>query len=130
MSATRGKDAAVVRPKILIVDDERDLVDTCVRLLAPRGYTCSRAYTGTQAIALIDAEPFDLVLTDLHLPVLGGLSVLAHARGKTPPIPGVLMTAYGSPRTAGHAYDAGALSYVAKPFSAAELIGAIDRALG
>jgi CheY-like chemotaxis protein len=59
------------------------------------------AYTGQQAIDLIDREHPDPVVTDFHLPDLDGLSVLRHARAQSPPIPGILMSAYGSPPVAG-----------------------------
>jgi CheY-like chemotaxis protein len=112
---------------ILIVDDERDLVATCVRLLSPRGYACLSAYSGQQAIELISREQPDVVLTDLYLPDVDGLSVLRHARAQVPPIPGILMTAYASPPSMGRAYDAGATIYLAKPFPNVALLEAIER---
>ena len=118
-----------MRQKILIVDDEPDLVATCVRLLAPRGYLCLRAHTAREAVVLIDAERPDLVLADFHLPDLDGLNVLTHARAMTPPVPGILMTADGSARTVQRAYDTGGISYLPKPFSASRLIEAVDLAL-
>jgi CheY-like chemotaxis protein len=115
--------------KILIVDDERDLVANLIRLLSPRGYACLPAYTGHQGIELINQEHPDLVLTDLYLPDVDGLSVLRHAREHVPPVPGILMTAYTSPPTTSRAYDAGATLYLAKPFSNVALMEAIERVL-
>ena len=114
---------------VLIVDDEADLVDTCFRLLVARGYVCARADTGGAAITLIDEGHPDLVLSDFQLPDVDGLAVLAHARAKTPAIPGILMTAYKSARTVKQAGDSGPLGYLAKPFSASELIAAVKAAL-
>ena len=115
--------------RILIVDDERDLVETCVRLLVRRDYVCLQAYTGRHGIALIDQEQLDLVLTDLYLPDVDGLSVLRHAREHAPPIPGILMTAYTSSETITRAYEAGAMLCLPKPFSNVVLLETVSRAL-
>jgi two-component system chemotaxis response regulator CheY len=118
-----------VGQKILIVHDERDLVGGLVRVLVPRGHACPTAYTGCQGIELIDQQHPDVVLTDFYLPDMDGLSVLRHARGHVPPIPGILMTAYTSPPNVNRAYDAGATLYLAKPFSNVALVEAIERIL-
>ena len=116
-------------PKILIVDDEQDLVETCMRVLNRRGNTCVCAYTGRQGIVIIDRERPDLVLSDLSLPDVDGLSVLRHARAQSPTIPGILMTAYTSPQTITRARDAGGVVVLPKPFSNVELLEVIDRTL-
>lgn len=114
---------------VLIVDDEPDLVESCVRLLVPFGYFCLRAHTGQDAIALIDRDHPSLVLTDLYLPDVDGVSVLSHARAQAPPIPCILMTAHISRQTVSHVYDTGAIVYLPKPFSRGALIEAVGRAL-
>ena len=68
------------KAKILIVDDERDLVDAYVRLLERAGHRCVGAFDAREAIELIDSDPPDLVLTDLSLPDSNGLEVIRHAR--------------------------------------------------
>ena len=124
-----AESAPQLRHVVLIVDDEPDLVDTFTRLLVARGYDCLRAHQAKDAIALIDEARPDLVIADLHLPDLDGLAVLAHARARASPIPGILMTAYSSGRAAMAAYDAGAILYLAKPFSVSQLIAAVDAIL-
>src|ERR1039458_10277841 len=62
--------------KILIVDDERDLVDAYVRLLERSGYRCTGAFDANQAIQMIDAESPDLVITDLSLPDNSGVEIV------------------------------------------------------
>jgi CheY-like chemotaxis protein len=79
---------------ILVVDDEPDLVANCERLLQRAGHESRRAHTGPDAIALIDRERLDLVVADLRLPGVDGLAVVRHARGRVPPIPVILITAY------------------------------------
>jgi CheY-like chemotaxis protein len=116
-------------PTILIVDDELDMAATCVRLLTWRGYTCLTAHTGAEAIARMDTEAPDLVITDLHLPGMDGLAVTRHARSRVPAIPVILFTAYASGAAEGESYGAGASFYLAKPFLNAELLRLVERAL-
>jgi CheY-like chemotaxis protein len=115
---------------ILIVDGERDLVATCVRLLARRGYGCLPAYTGRDAMDRIARERPDLVLTEFSLPDIDGLSVLRETRKQSPPAVGVLMSGFMSPATIRRAFEAGAAFHLAKPFSNAALLETVTRALG
>jgi CheY-like chemotaxis protein len=115
--------------KILVVDDEPDLVDTCQRLLSRSGDTSLVALTGPAAIALIDREHPDLVVTDLRLPGVDGLAVVRHARAHEPPIPAILMTAYDSETARSAARAAGVTVYLAKPFSNASFLEAVRDAL-
>lgn len=124
-----GDERLIVTPKVLIVDDERDLVVTCVRLLRQLGHTCLAAHTGPEAIGLIDAERPNLVVTDLRLPVGSGLAVARHARRASPPVPVILTTAYVSRETRQEAQEAGAAVYLPKPFSTAEFLDAVRCAL-
>jgi CheY-like chemotaxis protein len=121
--------AGAVTPKILIVDDEADMAVTCARLLTWRGYTCLIAQAGADAIARMDTEAPDLVITDLHLPGMDGLAVTRHARNRRPAIPVILMTAYASAAAEGESFGAGATYYLAKPFLNAQLVELVQRAL-
>lgn len=114
---------------ILVVDDEPDLVANCERLLRRVGHASLRAHTGPDAMALIDREKPDLVVTDLRLPVADGLAVARHARGHVPPIPVILITAYDSPQARSAARESGAGVYLAKPFSNAAFLEAVLRVL-
>jgi len=114
---------------ILVVDDEPDLVANCERLLRPLGHVWLSATTGLDAIALIDREGPDLVVTDLRLPGADGLAVARHARAHVPPIPVILITAYDSTRARSAASDAGVGAYLPKPFANAALLNAVRRLL-
>jgi CheY-like chemotaxis protein len=114
---------------ILVVDDEPDLVVNCERLLQREGHSCLQAHTGLDAIGLIDRERPDLVVTDLRLPGAGGLTVARHARSRVPPIPVILITAYDSPQARIAAKESGVAGYLAKPFSNAAFLDAVERAL-
>jgi CheY-like chemotaxis protein len=124
-----GDERLIVVPKTLIVDDEPDLVVTCVRLLRPLGHICLTASTGRDAIRLIDAERPNLVVTDLRLETEDGLEVARYARGVRPPIPVILITAYASRETWREAQEAGAAIYLPKPFSTVQFLGAVRHAL-
>ena len=122
------KDSSVTRI-ILVVDDEPDLVVSCERLLQRVGHKSLRAHTGPEAMALIDREKPDLVVADLRLPGADGLAVTRHARRHVPPIPVILITAYDSPEARRAATENGAEVYLAKPFSNAAFLDAIQRVL-
>lgn len=125
-----GDDRLIVTPKTLIVEDEPDLLETCARLLQQAGHTCLTAHTGRDAIALIDAERPNLVVTDFRLPTMDGLAVARHARRSSPPMPVVLITGYTSSEAQREARAAGASVFLPKPFSAFEFMEAVNRALG
>lgn len=124
-----GAERLIVSPKTLVVDDEPDLLETCARLLRQAGHTCLTAHSGREAIALIDAERPNLVVTDLRLPTIDGLAVARHARRISPPPPVIFFTAYSSPYAKREAQEAGATIFLPKPFSAAEFLDAVGRAL-
>jgi two-component system, NtrC family, response regulator HydG len=115
--------------KILVVDDEPDMVSTCARLLKRLGYDCLTAQNGPEAIQLINEQHPDLVVTDLQLPVGDGFEVSRYVRRSLPQTPVIVITAYHTPDTVGQAYANGATAYLSKPFSNAEFSEAVRRAL-
>ncbi len=115
--------------KVLVVDDELDLVDTCARLIEGLGYICLKAFDGPEAIAMIDAEHPDLIVTDFNLPHGDGLEILRRAREKPLQIPVIMMTGYHTADVAQAASDAGARAYLRKPFLTRELTQAVCSAL-
>jgi CheY-like chemotaxis protein len=116
-----------VAERILVVDDEPDMVATCAQILTGHGYHCLTASAGSDAIAMIDAEQPDLVVTDLHMPGIDGLAVARHAREREAPIPVVLITAW--PPARGARDDPPATARLAKPFANADLVASVRRAL-
>jgi DNA-binding NtrC family response regulator len=115
--------------RILAVDDEPEMLDTVRRILGRAGHEVVARGAGAAAVETLDTERFDLVLTDLMMPGVDGMAVLAAARRACPEAPVVLMTAYATVETAVAAMRSGAWDYVAKPFSMQELRVVIDRAL-
>jgi DNA-binding response OmpR family regulator len=118
-----------VRARILIVDDERDLVDAYVRLLERSGHQCVGAFDANEAIRVIDAESFDLVITDLSLPDSSGIEIVRHARAKSRETPIIVMSGHNTPDVNEAARAAGANISLLKPVSIAELQRVIGEAL-
>ncbi len=114
---------------ILIVDDERDLVDSYTRMLARSGYCCLPAFDGEQAMALFDREHPDLILTDLNLPVASGIEVIRHAHETSPNTPIVAITGYSACGMTDAAQAAGANVCLQKPVGLAELDAVVRTAL-
>jgi DNA-binding NtrC family response regulator len=117
------------KAKILIVDDERDLVDAYVRLLERAGHRCIAAFDANEAIQLIDAESPDLVITDLSLPDSSGIEIIHHIRAKSQTLPIIVMSGHNTPELNEAAHAAGANVSLLKPVSIVALQRVITEAL-
>lgn len=106
---------------ILVVDDEITVRRALERFLAPKGYQVITASDGEEAISKLQDHPVDLVLTDLGMPGLGGLEVLAAAKAVDPRPEVIVMTGQGSIDTAVDSMKNGAYDYVCKPFQLKEI---------
>ncbi|HEX2502003.1 MAG TPA: response regulator [Methylomirabilota bacterium] len=116
---------------ILLVDDEPDLLASWERVLRPLGHVCLPASTGSDAIALIDREAPDLVVTDLRLPGgVDGLAVARHARAHIPPIAVFVISAHDTDHAREAAREIGVSAFLAKPLSNATFREAVQRVLG
>jgi len=102
--------------RILVVDDERDICRALEFLLSREGYKVVTAYSGEDALKKIEAEEFDLVITDLKMEGLNGMEVLERAVVLRPNLIVVIMTAFGSVESAVEAMKKGAGDYIVKPF--------------
>lgn len=114
--------------KILIVDDEREALENCRRILSRVPYDCVVASDPNDALDMIERERPGLVLTDLRMPKLDGIEVLAAVKRKDPSALVVLMTAHATIETAVTAMRRGAFDYIAKPFTGDELVQVARRA--
>lgn len=107
--------------KILIIDDEKSILDLLKVVFKKEGYQVATVLSASKALELIKEENFDLVLSDIKLPEMNGLEILKLIKEKNPELPVVMMTAYGTIKQAVEALKAGALDYVLKPFDVEEL---------
>src|SRR5215467_12361625 len=109
--------------RILVVDDEPDLVATYKRLLQRKGYRVVSAGSCRDGLMVVEREPLSLVLTDLRLLDGDGLDVVRAARRTIPsPTPALVVTGFASDVGRSAALAAGAAGYLAKPFGAAALV--------
>jgi len=116
--------------KILVVDDEEGIRRQLTAILREEGYSAESAANGTEAIALMKKQYFDIVITDLMMPGIDGMELLRHIKKDYPNTVVVMITAHGSERIAVEAIKAGAYDYIPKPFSyAEEMLTVIERAV-
>ena len=114
---------------ILVVDDERSIQVGLRGLLAKEGHEVITAGSGEEALRLLNSHAFDLVLTDLRMPGLDGLSLLKRVKERHPDACVIMMTAYGSEKVAVEAMKAGAHDYIVKPFDNEEVKVLVRQAL-
>ena len=112
---------------ILVVDDEPAVRFSLVELLEAAGHSVRAAEHGPAALEALAEEPADLVLSDLRMPALDGLALMAEVRARHPATVFVLMTAYGDERTAVAALKEGAYDYLPKPFDNEEVRSLVRR---
>jgi two-component system response regulator HydG len=116
-------------PRILIVDDQRNMRSTTALVLRQAGYEVAEADSGEAALSRLLSEPFDVVLTDLKMAPLDGIAVLRGALEVSPSTQVIVMTGYGTVESAVAAMQQGAHDYVSKPFKEDELLVRVQRAL-
>jgi len=116
-------------PKVLVVDDEKVIREILADFLAMEGFAVRTAEDGVAAVAEISKHPFDLVLSDLKMPNMGGLELLEAISRNAPNIVTVIMTGFGTVETAIDAMKRGAYDYILKPFKVEEVVHTIRRAL-
>src|ERR1051325_3302913 len=117
------------QPKVLVVDDEPDLLELLELTLSRMGLDTIPAETVAEAMRLLDREPFDLCLTDMRLPDGEGLRVVEHITEKGLDVPVAVITAHGSAENAVAALKAGAFDYLAKPVALEQLRALVKQAL-
>lgn len=115
--------------KILVVDDEPSLRDVLNIMLKKAGYATSTAADGEEALAQVNREIYDLVITDLKMPGMGGMEVLKAVKSTSPETVVLVVTAFGSAESAVEAMKLGAYDYLTKPFQIDEVQLIIRNAL-
>lgn len=118
-------------PRILVVDDEEDLLDLLTYNLETSGYEVERATTGRAALDLAQRRKLDLVVLDVMLPDLQGFEVLRILRGREPTrsLPVILLTARGEEPDVLIGFELGADDYIPKPFSTREFLARVRAVL-
>ena len=118
-----------MRARVLVVDDDREMLELLRVQLGRRGYDATATADGGEAFARLDGEDFDVVVTDLNMRGMNGIELCQRVVANRPDVPVVVITAFGSLDTAIAAIRAGAYDFLAKPFDADALAIAVDRAV-
>ncbi|HSN16361.1 MAG TPA: sigma-54 dependent transcriptional regulator [Anaeromyxobacteraceae bacterium] len=113
---------------VLVVDDESSMRHLLSVILAERGYDVRAVASGEDALRELAARDYDLVLTDVRMPGMGGLALLAEIQRAHPDLMVIVMSAYGSHEAAVEAMKAGAYDYLSKPFRPDEVVLVLRKA--
>ncbi|MDE2510992.1 MAG: response regulator [Elusimicrobia bacterium] len=117
------------RAGILVVDDERGMRDLLSSELGAHGYRVSVAADGREAVEKIRVGKFEVVISDISMPNMGGLDLLAEIKRTAPGVEVILSTGYGTVETAVAAMRLGAYDFIQKPFNLAEMLALVEKAL-
>ena len=117
-------------PPVLVVDDEADMRVSYERLLRRMGYAVVSVDCRRQGLDVIDTQPLTLVVADLKLRDGSGLDVVAAARSAARSVPAIVVTGFLSAESRRAAIEAGAAGFLAKPFTAADFVALVRRAIG
>lgn len=110
-----------MKKKILLVDDEKNILKVMSASLKKEGYEVETSRSGEEAVGKIGTDRYNLVITDYKLPGLNGLDLLQEIKGKYPDMPVIILTAYGTIEKAVEAMKKGASNYLTKPLNLEEL---------
>jgi response regulator RpfG family c-di-GMP phosphodiesterase len=116
-------------PRILVVDDEQVIREILADFLSMEGFWVRTAEDGSAALLELSRNQYDLVLSDLKMPVMGGLELLKAISEHTPNVVTIIMTGFGTVETAIDAMKKGAYDYILKPFKVEEVVHTIRRGL-
>ncbi|UCB49375.1 MAG: response regulator [Deltaproteobacteria bacterium] len=108
--------------KILVVDDESIVLDSCQLVLRAEGFEVLLLPSANEALKAMEKNDFAILLVDLKMPGLDGIYLIREARKKQPKIPIIAMSGYPTTETIEEAVRTGAVTFIAKPFTPDELI--------
>jgi putative nucleotidyltransferase with HDIG domain len=117
------------RPRVLVVDDEKFIRDIIADFLGMEGYIVRTAEDGSSAVTELERARYDMVISDLKMPRMGGLDLLKEVSKAHPDTLTVIMTGFGTVETAIDAMKRGAYDYILKPFKVEEVVHIVQRGL-
>jgi excisionase family DNA binding protein len=118
------------RPRVLVVDDEATIRDLLSKTLALAEYDVDLAPDGRGAIDRLRMIPYDLLITDLRMPGVDGLTVIREARRLKADLPVIIITGFSNEASAIEAVNLGVSGYLTKPFRVPRVLAAASKALG
>jgi DNA-binding NtrC family response regulator len=117
------------KKKALVIDDEQIVLDSVSKILEDENYEIDCSLSGREGLKRALEEEYDIILTDIRMPDIGGMKVLRDVKRAKPSIPVVIITGYASVKSAVQAMKLGAADYLEKPFTPDQLLKAVDSAI-
>jgi DNA-binding NtrC family response regulator len=115
--------------KVLVIDDEQIVLDSVSKILTDENYEVDATLFGREGLKQAVNKDYDIVLTDIRMPDIGGMRVLRDVKRAKPSLPVVIITGYASVKSAVQAMKLGAADYIEKPFTPDQLLKAVSAAL-
>lgn len=115
--------------KVLVIDDEQIVLDSVKKILSQENFHVDTAISSRQGLDLAIQKNYDIVLTDIRMPEIGGMRVLRDIKRAKPSCPVMIITGYATVQSAVQAMKLGATEYIEKPFTPEELVKAVKSAL-
>ncbi len=117
------------KKKVLVIDDEQIVLDSVKRVLSEEEYEVETTLSGGQGLEWALNKSYDIVLTDIRMPDIGGMLVLRDIKRAKPALPVMIITGYANVQSAVQAMKLGAAEYIEKPFEPDQLLKAVDLAI-
>ena len=124
----QSSDLSAVTVSVLIIDDDEGHAQAVADSLERIGCDCRMATSGTQGLELIESDNFDVIITDLRMDDVDGLTILSKAKTELPDAEVIVLTGHSSVHSAVTAMQGGAYTYLTKPLDIQELRGAVEKA--
>jgi DNA-binding NtrC family response regulator len=118
------------KKKAIVIDDEQIVLDSVSQILIDENYEVDVSLSGREGLDWAIERPYDIVLTDIRMPDIGGMRVLRDIKRIKPSLPVLIITGYATAKSAVQAMKLGAADYIEKPFEPEQLLEAVSRALG
>jgi DNA-binding response OmpR family regulator len=118
----------VTTARVLLVDDEVEFLEPMAARLSRRGFECTTAASGAQALAALGSAPFDCAIVDVRMPDMDGLELLRRLRRGWPQVSVILLTGHASIELGVKGMELGAFEYLLKPVEIDDLVDTILRA--
>ncbi len=129
-AATTRPAAGNARPRVLVVDDEASIRDLLAKTLALAEYDVDVAPDGRSALERMRLYPYDLLIADLKMPGMDGLTVIREAKRYKADLPVIIITGFSTESSAIEAVNLGVAGYLTKPFRVPQVLAAAAKALG
>ena len=119
----------MAKKRALVIDDEQIVLDSVSKILKDENYEVDVSLNGREGLNEAIEKEYDIILTDIRMPDIGGMRVLRDVKRAKPSLPVVIITGYATVKSAVQAMKLGAADYIEKPFTPDQLLKAVDSAI-